>query len=254
RDPRQVLAALQLQTHNKPRRTGPAIMPSACRGCKYFFEISRFGRQPGARTSDLLLGRDHHDHLTPFEPRARFDHDVLAEVGLDPGGHLAAELLVAHLAATEANVDLDLVPFLQEPAHLAQLDLVVALVGHGAELDLLDLDLLLLLLGRVGLLLQLEHEFAEIHHAADRRVTVRLDFDQVESFFLGKAQGFVAREHANHLAVAADHAHFRDADLLVLAVPLVGGTDIAISGIDRAGRIGAAGSLVDAASAGVLVT
>src|SRR5690606_35862476 len=43
----------------------------------------------------LLLRRDHHDHLPAFKARARFDHDVLAEVTLDPGGHLPAQLLMA---------------------------------------------------------------------------------------------------------------------------------------------------------------
>src|SRR5690606_32496888 len=85
-------------------------------------------RPPPARL--LLLGRDHHDHLAAFQARPGLDHDVLAEVGLDARGHAAAQLLVAHLAATEADVDLDLVPFFEELAHLAQLDLVVALVGH----------------------------------------------------------------------------------------------------------------------------
>src|SRR5690606_39819567 len=89
----------------------------------------------------LLLGGDHHDHLPAFQARARFDHDVFAEIGLDPRGHLAAELLVAHFAATEADVDLELVALFQELAHPAQLDLVVALIGDRAGLDLLDLDL-----------------------------------------------------------------------------------------------------------------
>src|SRR5690606_33691521 len=121
----------------------------------------------------LLLRRDHHDHLPAFKARARFDHDVLAEVTLDPGGHLPAQLLVAHLAATEADVHLDLVAFLQEAAHVAQLDLVVALVGHRAELHFLDLDLAGLLLGLVGLLLHFELELAEVHDLADRRIRVR---------------------------------------------------------------------------------
>src|SRR5690606_34626856 len=90
----------------------------------------------------LLFGRDHHDHLPPFQAGPGLDHDVLAQVGLDPGGHLAAQLLVAHLAATEADVDLDLVAFLEEAPHLAQLDLVVALVRDRTELHFLDLDLL----------------------------------------------------------------------------------------------------------------
>ena len=64
-----------------------------------------------------------------------------------------AELLVRHLAAAEAQRDLGLVAFFEEADQVAQLDLVVALVGAGTELDFLDLDLLLLELGLVPLLL-----------------------------------------------------------------------------------------------------
>src|SRR5690606_24838363 len=186
----------------------------------------------------LLLRRDHHDHLPAFKARARFDHDVLAEVTLDPGGHLPAQLLVAHLAATEADVHLDLVAFLQEAAHVAQLDLVVALVGHRAELHFLDLDLAGLLLGLVGLLLHFELELAEVHDLADRRIRVRLDLDQVKAFLFGKAQGLVARQDADHLAIGSDHAHARDSDLLVLPVLFLGGADIPVSGgcLGRGGR------------------
>src|SRR5690606_9376510 len=112
------------------------------------------GRPPPQRL--LLLGCDHHDHLPAFQARPRLDHDVLAQVGLDPAGHLPAQLLMAHLAATEADVDLDLVALFQEAAHVAQLDLVVTLVGDRAELHFLDLDLLGLLLGLAGPLLLFE--------------------------------------------------------------------------------------------------
>src|SRR5690606_20366597 len=54
----------------------------------------------------LLLRRDHHDHLAAFQARPGLDHDVLAQVGLDARGHAAAQLLVAHFTATEADVDL----------------------------------------------------------------------------------------------------------------------------------------------------
>src|SRR5690606_1337093 len=178
----------------------------------------------------LLLRRDHHDHLPAFKARARFDHDVLAKVGLDPASHLAAQLLVAHLAATEADVDLDLVALFQEAAHVAQLDLVVALVGDRAEFHFLDLDLPGLLLGLVGLLLHFKLELAEVHDLADRRIRVGLDLDQVQAFVLGHAQRLVARQDADHFAIRSDHAHARDTDLVVFPVLLFGGADISVSG------------------------
>src|SRR5690606_7317383 len=127
---------------------------------------SATGPPPLPRRGLLLLRRDHHDHLPAFQARPQLDHDVLAQVGLDPGGHLPAQLLVANLATAEADVDLDLLAILQEAAHVAQLDLVVALVGDRAELHFLDLDLLGLLLGLAGPFLLFELKLAEVHDLA----------------------------------------------------------------------------------------
>jgi hypothetical protein len=55
---------------------------------------------------------------------------------------------VSHFAALEADIDLDLVAFLKKAPQVAQLDVVVAIVGGRPELEFLDLDDLLLLLGR----------------------------------------------------------------------------------------------------------
>src|SRR5690606_17907877 len=189
--------------------------------------------------TSFLFGGDHHDHLPASQARARFDHDVLAEMRLDPRGHLAAEFLVAHLAATETDVDLELVAIFQELAHLAQLDLVVALVGDRAELDLLDLDLLGLLLGLVGLFLLLEPELAEVHDLADRRIRVGLDLDQVERRVLGHLPRFFARKRADHFAIRVDYADAPTAGVLVAAVLLVvRDTDMWISKETRAGHHG----------------
>src|SRR5690554_514289 len=122
-------------------------------------------------------------------------------------------------------VDLDLVAFLQEAAHLAKLDLVVALVGDGAELHFLDLDLLGLLLGLVGALLLLELELSEVHDLADRGIRIGLDLHQVEAFFLGHLQCFVARQYADHLTIGTDHAYAGHADLAVAAILLVLGAN-----------------------------
>ena len=62
-----------------------------------------------------------------------------------------------------------LVPLVEELDQLADLDLVVALVRAGTELDFLDLDLLLLELRFVRLLLLLVLELAVVHQATDRR-------------------------------------------------------------------------------------
>src|SRR5690606_14864852 len=101
-----------------------------------------------------------------------------------------------------------------------------------------------------GLLLLFELELAEVHDLADRRIGLRLDLDQVQALILGHRQRFIARQHADHFTVAADHAHARHADFVVATILLgVKGTDIAISGWNRTGPDGAsagagAGSLL----------
>src|SRR5690606_16484516 len=207
-------------------RTGPDIMPGRGFPCK------SAGLAPaGGRGRSLLLRCDQHDHLPALQAGTGLDDHVVAQVGLDPGGHLPAQLLVAHLAATEADVDLDLVALLDEATDVAQLDLVVALVGDRPELQFLDLDLLLALPGLAGLLLLLEPELAEVHDLADRRIGVGLDLDKVKAFLLGQLQCLVAREDADHFAVGADHTHARHADLVVAAMLLFEGANTAVSGM-----------------------
>src|SRR5690606_9580494 len=170
------------------RRTGAAHY--AC--WRFALQFSRFARHldarkrrrappgtpfppagPGARSrGSLLLRRDHHDHLPAFQARPGLDNDVVAQVGLDPGGHLPAQPLVAHLAATDADVDFGFVAALQEAADRPQLSLVVGLVSHRPERQFLVLVLLLLLLGLGGPLLLFEAELAVVHDLADRRIGV----------------------------------------------------------------------------------
>ena len=79
---------------------------------------------------------------------------------------------MSHLAAAEAQGDLDLVAFLEEAPDRLHLHVVVVIVDHRAHLDLLDLDDLLLLAGLGGLLLFLIFEFAVVEDLADRRLGI----------------------------------------------------------------------------------
>ena len=80
---------------------------------------------------------------------------------------------MSHLAPAVAERDLRLVALGEEPDQVSQLDLVIPLLGAGPELYFLDLDLLLLALGSVGLLVLLEQEFPEVEDPAYRRIGVR---------------------------------------------------------------------------------
>ena len=82
------------------------------------------------------------------------------EIGTDPLEQTHPELLVSHFTPAEPQGDLGFVTFVEEPHEIADLDVVVAVIGSGSELDFLDLDDLLLELGFVRLFLFLILELA----------------------------------------------------------------------------------------------
>ena len=96
-------------------------------------------------------------------------------VVLDPVQQFGAKLLVRHFASTKSQGHLDLVTLLEEALYRAHLHLIIVIVDHRAELDLLDLDDLLLLARFRGLLLGLEFVLAVIKDFANRRHRVGRD-------------------------------------------------------------------------------
>src|SRR2546421_367296 len=166
----------------------------------------------------LLLRRQHHHHLPALELRKLLDHADGVEILAYPLEQALAELLVSHLAAAESQRHLRLVAFLQELNQLAELDLVVALVGSRAELDFLDLDLLLLELRLVRFFLLAVAELAVVHQLADRRYRERRDLHQVHVRLLGQPQGFDYCLDAELITVFRYQAHFRGGDFPVDAL------------------------------------
>ena len=123
-----------------------------------------------------------------------------------------------HFAATEAQRHLRLVAFLEELDQLAELDLVVALVGARAELDFLDLDLLLLELRLVRFLLLAVAELAVVHQLADRRHRERRDLHQVHVCLFGEPERFDHRLDAQLVTVFRYQSHLRGGDFPVDAL------------------------------------
>ena len=123
-----------------------------------------------------------------------------------------------HLAAAKAQRHLRLVALLEELDQLVELDLVVALVGRGPELDLLDLDLLLLELRLVRLLLLAVAELAVVHQLADRRHRERRDLHQVHVRFFGKPERLHNRLDAQLVTVFRYQSHLRGGDFPVDAL------------------------------------
>jgi len=144
-----------------------------------------------------------------------FDLNQFAQVVAHSFEHTHPEVLVGHFAAPEAQRDFGLVALLDEAAQIAQLDLVIALVGPGPEFDFLDLDDFLARAGFLLALLFLVFEFAVIHQAAHGRIGRGGNFHQVNVVFLGQRQRVGSPVDAKLLAFHANQANFVDADFTV---------------------------------------
>ena len=127
---------------------------------------------------------------------------------------------MGHLAAPEPQRDLDLVPVVQEPPEVPQLDLVVPVVGSRPELDLLDLGLLLPAARCLSLLALLELELAVIHQPAHRRVGVRGHLDHVEPPLLGFRQRLVHGDDSELGSVLADQPEAFSPNFAIYAITL----------------------------------
>src|SRR6476646_3475726 len=117
----------------------------------------------------LFLRREHHDHLTTFHLGKLLDHRVRVEVRAHALQQLHTEFLVRHFPTAETQRHLRLVTFFQNADQVAQLDLIIAFIRTGPELDFLDLNLPLLELRLVALLRFSILELAVVHDPADRR-------------------------------------------------------------------------------------
>ena len=129
---------------------------------------------------------------------------------------------MGHLATAEAQGDLHLVAVLQEADHVAQLDVVVAVVRLRAELHFLDLNDLLAGLGLGSTLLFLVAELAVVHQPADRRGGVGRDLDQVDIGLFGHAACLTQPEDTQLLVLYAQQANLGGVDFTVDAVVAFG--------------------------------
>src|SRR5215211_6639198 len=161
--------------------------------------------------------RQHHDHLPAFELGFLLHLGERGGVALDALKQLNAELLVGHFTTAEPQGHLDLVAFLEEASHRTHLHVVIVVVDHRPDFDLLDLDDLLLLACLGGLFLCLIFVLAEVENLGDGGCRIGRDLDQVESRLLRQGDGGLDFSDASVGAVLIDQLNLADADLLVHA-------------------------------------
>src|SRR5258708_3626745 len=159
--------------------------------------------------------RQHHHNLAAFEARLLLDLGDFGGVALDAIEKLIAELLVRHLAPAEAQRDLDLVALFEKALHRAHLHVVIVVVDHRPELDLLDLDDLLFLAGFRRFFLRLVFVFAVIENFADGRGRIGGDLDEIKPGLLGPVQSDLDFSRPVIVAGLVDQLDFTNTDLLV---------------------------------------
>jgi hypothetical protein len=123
------------------------------------------------------------------------------------------EFSVRHLAAAEHDGRTDLGALLEEATDVTRLRPVVVPGDLGPHLDLLDRDAVLALPGVLVLLFLLVPVLAPVHDAADRRVGLGGDLDEVEILLTRTAKRLCEWHDADLGRVRVHEADARDLDL-----------------------------------------
>lgn len=171
-----------------------------------------------------FLGQRDKQHLegAPLGARLLLDLADVLGVFYESRQDAFAPVFMDDLTPAEKHGHLAAVSVLKKTPDMPELGLVVMVVGFRPDLDFLDLDYGLVLLGFLLLLFLLVLEFSEIHDTADRRFSVRSDLHQVIALFLREIDGILAGQNAYLLPFRTDNPHFAGANLLVAARPVLG--------------------------------
>src|SRR5215510_11836399 len=94
---------------------------------------------------------------------------------------------------------------------------VIVLIRPGTKLDLLDGDDYLLLFCLVRPLLSFVLKLPEVDDLANRGISVRGNFDEIQPLFAGGANGLASVHHSELFTVFADDAYLWDANSFVNA-------------------------------------
>jgi len=178
------------------------IALGACTLLRLLFEVS-------------LVGPDHHDHVAALLLRHRLDDRELVQVDDQTIQDLATEIRVRHLAPTEHDRDLDLVPSGEEPRDVPLLGGVVVRIDLRSELDLFQAGPRLLPAGLLQLHVLFVLVLAVIHDPTHRRICLRRDLDEIQIERAGLIQGLSGLDDPDLRSVMPDQANLCHPDPVV---------------------------------------
>ena len=173
-------------------------------------------RQAAAR----LARRHHHQHLPTLKLRHLLHLGKVIEFLADTIKHFHAEVLMRHFTAAEADGDLDLVALLDEPTHVAHLDLIVVVIDIRTHFYFFNLDDPLLFSRLAFFLLFSVLELAEVENLADGRIGRRGHFNEVQPGLFRDREGILNRQNSELFAFWIDNADPCCVDLAVYPWPL----------------------------------
>ncbi len=123
---------------------------------------------------------------------------------------------MGHLPTTELQLNAHLVTFCEEIFGMRDLDQIIMRVDADAEFHFLHLATLLMLVSFLLVLLLNILVFAVIDNLAHGRIGVRGHFHQVQTTFLGDANGLRSRNDAKlMMAIFFDDTHLRRTNALI---------------------------------------
>lgn len=161
------------------------------------------------------FGSNHHDQVTPLHFGGLLHNHFVFEVFLDALQDLHSLVGISDFPSSKQNGDLGLVLLAQKTPDVLDLRQQVMLVRLGTNLDLLNLDDRLFLLGFLAPFALLILELPVVHDFTDWGSGVRSDFHQVELILCRQLQGFLQRQHAQLLTLATDESNFWRSNFLI---------------------------------------
>ena len=154
-------------------------------------------------------------HLPALEERSALDDTMLFQLLADRDEKDATAIRMRELPAAEAHGDLQLVAFIEEFRGGPDLRVDVMVIDLRRDPDLLPRHGLLLLLGVLGLLLEVITVFSEVAHARHRRLHIRRDLDEVVALFLRLRERARGRDDPELFAIGTEKADGRNTDRFV---------------------------------------
>ena len=149
--------------------------------------------------------------VAAFHSGLALSYSVLDQVLREADQQFAADVGVRDFPASKLDDGFDSIAFLQKANGVIFLEIVIVIVGVGAEFQLLHLDDVLFALGFVLFLFVLVLPLAVVHRFGDRWLGCGGNEDKIEAHALGFANGLV-RGHDFNGTVGEDGADFACAD------------------------------------------